>query len=151
MDPLPNSDSTAQPDAANAVSEPSNVASTSRTDAVTSGIARTQDAIAKSTDEQRRYASLKGGKRSEAGEERTPAQPAKKASRERPEGRRARRRAASAQVAVLLGRATDEAAGRDDEGDLGSDSIEGLQREAEMCIVKSSPTDSSSCFRHFRQ
>ena len=131
MDLLPNSDSTAQPDAANAVSEPSNVASTSRTNAVTSGIARTQDAIAKSTDEQRRYASLKGGKRSEAGEERTPAQPAKKASRERPERRRARRRAASAQVAVLLGRATDEAAGRDDEGDLGSDSIEGLQREAE--------------------
>lgn len=131
MDLLPNSDSTAQPDAANAVSEPSDVASTSRTDAVTSGIARTQDAIAKSTDEQRRYASLKGGKRSEAGEERTPAQPAKKASRERPEGRRARRGAASAQVAVLLGRATDEAAGRDDEGDLGSDSIEGLRREAE--------------------
>lgn len=131
MDPLPNSGSTAQPDAANAVSEPSDVASTSRTDAVTSGIARTQDAIAKSTDEQRRYASLKGGKRSEAGEERTPAQPAKKASRERPEGRRARRRATSAQVAVLLGRATDEAAGRDDEGDLGSDSIEGLRREAE--------------------
>ncbi len=131
MDLLPNSGSTARPGAANAVSEPSDVASTSRTDAVTSGIARTQDAIAESTDEQRRYASLKGGKRSEAGGGRTPAQPSRKASQDRPEGRRARRRAASAQVAVLLGRATDEAAGRDDEGDLGSDSIEGLRREAE--------------------
>jgi hypothetical protein len=47
---LPNSGPTSQPDAASAVSEPSDVASTSRTDAVSSGIARTRDAIAENTD-----------------------------------------------------------------------------------------------------
>ena len=132
MELLPNSGPASQPEAASAVSEPSDVASTSRTDAVSSGIARTQGAIAESTDERKRYTSLKGGPRSEAGGEQTPRQPSKNAPAERPEGGKAGRRAASAQVAVLLGRATDEAAeSDDDEGDLGSDSIEGLRREAE--------------------
>jgi hypothetical protein len=41
------------------VSNASDVASTSRTDAVTSGIARTRETVAEGTDAQKRFESLK--------------------------------------------------------------------------------------------
>lgn len=115
---------------ARSVASASDVVSTRRTDAVTSGIAKTQVSVAEETDAQKQFASLKAGRKgpgphseglgeSEGASESSPGQGAARTSG---------KKATAAQVAITLGTET-AGAGEDahaQEGDAGDDAASTL-------------------------
>lgn len=114
---------------ARSVSNASEVASTTRTDAVTSGIARTRETVAKGTDAQKRFESLKSNKK---GAGRGGAANIKGA--DAPKDRKTN--ATAAQVALTLGAQTVSGADPDDgnDGDAGGDSLDKLRRASGRAV-----------------
>lgn len=115
---------------ARSVASASDVASTQRTDAVTSGIAKTQVSVAEETDAQKQFASLKAGKKGQEAHSEAPGgtEAAAKAAPGQGTARISGKKATAAQVAITLGTET-AGAGEDahaQEGDAGDDAASTL-------------------------
>lgn len=115
---------------ARSVASASDVVSTRRTDAVTSGIAKTQVSVAEETDAQKQFASLKAGTKGQEAHSEAPGgtEAAAKAAAGQGAARISGKKATAAQVAITLGTET-AGAGEDahaQEGDAGDDAASTL-------------------------